>query len=1475
MAEARHLARVEAEAAALGGHFARVMLNAQQVWEVRQQGADEIARFGASGALARQDARAGISLLEEFLERPADATVRASLDRIDKAATSAADLLSSVIDPEDGTSASFTAARARADLAFTEVSEQVPLPTEDFLAAKRAQETFLADPSPGAAAVAIAALHGFEQQTGTFPGLSAEQRRRLAVAAGSYRVTFAALADAILQARSAVRDVREQALVVGPAISQLRSAANEKAARLRQASISRDRTAEAFATAFATVTLGAFSIHATAMYRRLRSRDRRLSELRDQFRDFALATSDLLWEIDPTRRVTATWGGLPSIGVVGKRDSELDVTELSLALGFPLETLDAALSRADGFRDIEHSVRRHGTVLWFTTSGTAFLDDEGRFAGLRCASRDITEQKRQAEAQNVVEQRLATLVDSQPIVLFRVEGSPEVARYTFVTPGAERIVGYTPEELLARPLVGDHWLIIPEDRERFSRETREGLRLNGVGVSRGRVRTADGLRWIQQTVRRVTEPGGLGKIEGMWLDVTNEEIQLRQLIEFARAIDVVGEAIFIVDRKTREIVYYNHGYTKLFGIPGFPLAGRRTVGQLGEAVGLTNADLAAWIEREVDLPSGWRGDFTYRLHSGQILHLVGSARSLPDTRLVVVLTDVTAQVAQQKRMAAVSMAVDNASDGMAIFESRSGPIVYANEAMRRMLRLPDDLRLEGRYFYEVLPQRQKVLALRESLIASKDQRPAHTQVELQRADGSPVVADVRVVTLPDERVLLTAVDVTEEVGAQRAKDKRERAMTELGSDRALPSLDVPDAAARIARAAADGLGAGRVSIWLYTDGADEIMALSTYNAATGESRNGTLVPIEAHRAFFERVTDRRPIVVTRVDLAPELESFRTYYAAVDTRSVIVVPIMRENEAVGFLTCEHVGETRVWNSEEVQFCLHLADFTALSLEGIARRRSVVALEHANRRLTAVVRALDAAEEGIAIQAADGTLTYANSRFLQLTRAPMNVLRQYDSPLAAVRSLLGAGLPSGLGRLLEDGSPLDREFAVQLRGDEERVYDFRVAPLQAGGAIYALADITERHAREARERVLIRQLSDARRFEAIGSLAGGVAHDFNNIIGAVRGYADLLATDLPASTEPHRYATRILAACRRAADLVKEIMAFSQLKASDRAPVAVRDLLADIADILVSRAEKHVKLELDNQSGDATVLGNASQIRQVLENLVVNAADASQEGMCVRLSVDIVTPDRAVTDSFSAEGVRTTAQGCLAVTSGTLAPGPCVRLCVTDTGSGIPAHLLPRIFEPFFTTKDKMRGTGLGLALVAGIVDAHGGGIRVETRLGAGTSFEVFLPVAAAASAETGAAPVTDASPERLTGTERILIVDDEADIAESIAIALARLGYETAPVFDPVEALELLSEEPEAWDVIISDQAMPKLRGLELIKRAREFNPMLKSIICTGYRESLTEERAASEGIDRFFDKPVAAQDLARAIRGLCDPIPSV
>ncbi|MEQ2006920.1 MAG: response regulator [Limisphaerales bacterium] len=377
-----------------------------------------------------------------------------------------------------------------------------------------------------------------------------------------------------------------------------------------------------------------------------------------------------------------------------------------------------------------------------------------------------------------------------------------------------------------------------------------------------------------------------------------------------------------------------------------------------------------------------------------------------------------------------------------------------------------------------------------------------------------------------------------------------------------------------------------------------------------------------------------------------------------------------------------------------------------------------------------------------------------------------------------------------------------------------------------------------------------LLQAQKMEAIGQLAGGIAHDFNNIIGAILGNVDL-ARMIPVG-DPGREECldAIHGASRRAADLVKQILAFSRRQEVKRQPMELRVIVREVLKLLRATIPAAVVFEAD-LAATPTVLADPSEIHQVAMNLCTNAWHALKGGAgVIRVTLAEIEVDAE-----------------LARLHPDLRPGAYVRLTVQDTGCGMDAATLARIFDPFFTTKPAGEGTGLGLAVVHGIVKNHDGGIVVESQPGVGTTFQLYFPVFASAVAETAAPPL--ALPQG--NGAHILFVDDEEPMIRMGRLALERMGYQVTTTINPTEALAWSRQQPDRFDLVVTDFNMPGLNGAELARQLRETRPGLRLILTTGYSASMDSAAARQSGFSELLPKPYDLRTLGEAVQRVLNP----
>ncbi len=384
----------------------------------------------------------------------------------------------------------------------------------------------------------------------------------------------------------------------------------------------------------------------------------------------------------------------------------------------------------------------------------------------------------------------------------------------------------------------------------------------------------------------------------------------------------------------------------------------------------------------------------------------------------------------------------------------------------------------------------------------------------------------------------------------------------------------------------------------------------------------------------------------------------------------------------------------------------------------------------------------------------------------------------------------------------------------------------------------------------ETLLEQQAHQAQKMQALGRLAGGVAHDFRNVLMLILGHCELALRELPENHPVRENLRMISKAGYRASGLVKQILTFSHKEELERHPVPIYFAVREAVRFLRATLPASIEIQQHLQEESGMVLSDATQIHQVVVNLCTNAAQAmGEKGGVLVISLD--------TCEFKEE---------LSADAGTLKKGAYARLVVSDTGCGIPPAIRSSIFDPFFTTKDFGEGTGLGLSTVHGIVLGGGGAIRVRSEVNNGTTFQIYWPRIEGISLF----PAKEDLP-RNAGKERVLVLDDEMDIVSLAAQLLQGQGYEVECLTDSVAALDLVRSDPGRFDVILADNVMPKLSGVELAREVAQFAPNLPVILMTGYGANLTPEQVKAMGIAAYIIKPFSSQALHSAIRAALEP----
>jgi len=376
----------------------------------------------------------------------------------------------------------------------------------------------------------------------------------------------------------------------------------------------------------------------------------------------------------------------------------------------------------------------------------------------------------------------------------------------------------------------------------------------------------------------------------------------------------------------------------------------------------------------------------------------------------------------------------------------------------------------------------------------------------------------------------------------------------------------------------------------------------------------------------------------------------------------------------------------------------------------------------------------------------------------------------------------------------------------------------------------------------------QLLQTQKLESVGTLTGGIAHDFNNILGAIVINSEMALLDLPMGSDIHNNLGLILKSAMRGRDLVRQMLLFSRKSERKQEILALTPLIKETFKLLRSSLPTTIQMELHLKTESDAVYADPSQIQQVVMNLCTNAAYA------MRGKTGVI--------EISLQGV---VFGLIDLPEADMQPGEYVILSVKDTGSGMEEVVKKRIFEPFFTTKPVGEGTGLGLSVAYGIVKSHRGNITVYSEPGRGSIFRVYLP-----KADTGVAVETEVLKAVPRGKERILFVDDEEIIINSVRNMLEHLGYKVTALMDSEEALRLFSENPARFDLVMTDQTMPFMTGEDLGKEMIRVRPDIPIILCTGYSDMISSEKAMAMGFRGFILKPFNVLEGAELVRRVLD-----
>ncbi len=546
----------------------------------------------------------------------------------------------------------------------------------------------------------------------------------------------------------------------------------------------------------------------------------------------------------------------------------------------------------------------------------------------------------------------------------------------------------------------------------------------------------------------------------------------------------------------------------------------------------------------------------------------------------------------------------------------------------------------------------------------------------------------------------------------------------------------------------------------------------------------------------------------------------------------------------YLICARSGELKWLRDHSFPWCDEFGKVIGAvgTLSDItARRLTEDALRESEKRFRTLA---EKAPIGISLMNSDLTFEYLNPSFTEMLGYTMDDLsgkrewfgKAYPDP--AYRAELVSCWEKDLLGNPKVGMVIDRTVTVCCKDGKSKIIRIRSVIMEDDKHLLTYQDMTDHHNLEV-------HLRQTQKMEAIGTLAGGIAHDFNNILAAIIGYAEMTLTKAAQGSMTERNLGQILKAAHRAKDLIKQILIYTHEGERAHRPVRITPVIKEALKLLRASIPKTIEIRQNIQlASDGLVFADPTQIHQVLMNLCANAAYAMREkGGVLEISLTDVDPEIEALTIYDE-----------------LSDTPYVELTVSDTGCGIQPAIMERIFDPFFTTKDQGRGTGMGLAVVHGIVKSHGGVITVNSRLGMGSTFTVYLPRYEEKLPDRNEAPYP-----MPRGSGRILFVDDEETLADLGKQVLSSLGYEVVAMTNGREALAVFRAQPNWFDLVFTDYTMPGMTGAELACRIIRMRPDIPVVLCTGYSETINEERAREIGVSAFMMKPFTHRDIAEVV----------
>ncbi|MBI5968531.1 MAG: PAS domain S-box protein [Deltaproteobacteria bacterium] len=709
-------------------------------------------------------------------------------------------------------------------------------------------------------------------------------------------------------------------------------------------------------------------------------------------------------------------------------------------------------------------------------------------------------------------------------------------------------------------------------------------------------------------------------------------------------------------------------------------------------------------------------------------------------------------------------------------------------------------------------------------------------------------------------ILGTGIDITERKQAQEALRRSEEEARRLAQENAIvaeigriisSTLKIEEVYDRFAEEVRKLIPGDRISIAIGNLEESNLTTAYVWGFEMADRKAGDIIPMVGTTS--ERVMrTRSSMLVQEENLEEVVDAFpgALPYFQAGFRSMMVVPLVSKDQAIGVLHIRSF-KTNAYTEMDLRLAEKVGNQIAGAIANVQlfldRKRAEEQLKRSEEHFRSLIE-----------NSSDIIITIDRNQNISYVSPSVKRILGYQSEYQIGWNVFQSVHPNDLpsvkefvNKILQNHRqeiPSSIEHRLKHSDGSWRIFQsIGMSMFDDSGSpviIVNSRDITERKNLEG-------QLAQAQKLEAIGQLAAGIAHDFNNILAAIMGYTELAIWDLPENSKANDKLKEALKASRRAKDLVRQILAFSRQKSEERKPMEIASIVKETIKLLRASLPSNIEIRQQIERDTLVINTNPTQIHQVLMNLCTNAAHAMREnGGLLEIGLSKVDIDAVVAARYP-----------------DIHPGSYVRLSVSDTGHGMSPDILAKIFNPYFTTKQVGEGSGLGLAVVHGIVKSHEGEITVYSEPGKGTTFQVYLPRIEHAKE---VADIQRIEPFPMGRYESILFIDDEQALADIGKRMLEHLGYKVSVRTSSIEALELFRAKAGQFDLVITDMTMPNMTGDKLAREMMRIRPGIPIILCTGFSEYISEEKAKEIGIRKFVMKPLVMGDLARTVRRVLD-----